>query len=191
VIYTNLFHFTVMLYIKALHIIFVVTWFAGLFYIVRLFVYAAEANTEEEPKRNILRQQFALMQRRLWYGITWPSAVLTFIFGHWVLVNYGWHKNIFAEGYEWLLVKYILVWLLLAYHLICHHIFKQQQSGVFSMSGQKLRVWNEVATLLLISIVFLVVVKNTVSLLYGVVGLVLIAILLMLAIQMYRKKRNQ
>lgn len=179
------------MYIKALHIIFVVTWFAGLFYIVRLFVYAAEANSEVEPKRSVLLEQFALMQKRLWYGITWPSAILTFIFGHWVLIDYGWHKNILSEGFEWLLVKYILVWLLLAYHLICHRIFKQQQNGVFTLSAQKLRVWNEVATLLLISIVFLVVVKNTMSLLYGIAGLILIAVLLMLAIQMYRKKRNQ
>src|SRR5690349_570746 len=68
-------------YILALHIIFIVTWFAGLFYIVRLFIYHVEADQKAEPERNILIKQFQVMQRRLWYGITWPSAVLTFIFG--------------------------------------------------------------------------------------------------------------
>ena len=68
-------------YIKALHIIFIVTWFSGLFYMVRLFVYSAEANVKPEPGRTILLQQFGIMQKRLWYGITWPSAILTLIFG--------------------------------------------------------------------------------------------------------------
>ncbi|MDR9488704.1 CopD family protein, partial [Salibacter sp.] len=72
-----------MLYIKALHIIFVVTWFAGLFYIVRLFIYHTEAEQRSEPEKSILQSQFRLMEKRLWYGITWPSAVLTMIFGIW------------------------------------------------------------------------------------------------------------
>ncbi|HEU5364474.1 MAG TPA: CopD family protein, partial [Hanamia sp.] len=76
-------------YIKALHIIFVVTWFSGLFYIVRLFVYSAEANEKPEPERSVLLKQFGIMQKRLWYGITWPSAVLTLIFGTWMGILYG------------------------------------------------------------------------------------------------------
>ena len=68
------------LYVKALHIIFIVTWFSGLFYIVRLFIYNTEALTEPEPAAGILQKQFSLMIKRLWLGITWPSAVLTLIF---------------------------------------------------------------------------------------------------------------
>src|SRR5690606_34717573 len=72
-------------YLKALHIIFVVTWFAGLFYIVRLFIYQVEALEKPEPERGILGKQLNLMARRLWWGITWPSAILTLVFGIWVL----------------------------------------------------------------------------------------------------------
>lgn len=177
-----------MLYIKALHIIFVVTWFAGLFYIVRLFVYTVEANGEDEPKRQILLSQFYIMQRRLWYGITWPSAILTFIFGHWVLLQGPWRHMLF-QSLDWLTIKYLLVWGLLLYHLWCHRTFNRQQKGIFTHSSNALRIWNEVATLFLIAIVFLVVVKNNLSLIYGVGGLILFALLLMLAINIYRKLR--
>jgi len=68
-------------YLKALHIIFIVTWFAGLFYIVRLFIYHTEAQDEEEVARIILQKQYKIMSKRLWYGITWPSAILTAILG--------------------------------------------------------------------------------------------------------------
>jgi len=76
-------------YIKALHIIFVVTWFAGLFYIVRLFIYFAEAQEKPEPERSILQNQFRIMQKRLWYGITWPSAILTLIFGFSIVLPFA------------------------------------------------------------------------------------------------------
>jgi putative membrane protein len=76
-------------YVKALHIIFIVTWFSGLFYIVRLFIYNTEAGEKDDPEKMILRKQFNLMIRRLWFGITWPSAVLTLIFGSIMLYLYG------------------------------------------------------------------------------------------------------
>src|SRR4029078_7832406 len=105
-------------YIKALHIIFVVTWFSGLFYIVRLFVYSAEASIKAEPERSILLKQFSIMQKRLWYGITWPSAILTLIFGIWLWQLYG-------SLPAWLLVKLFFVVALFIYHLSLHIIFKQ------------------------------------------------------------------
>ena len=77
------------LYVKALHIIFIVTWFSGLFYIVRLFIYNREAAEKEEPEKSILQKQFSIMIKRLWFGITWPSAVLTLIFGAWLWHLYG------------------------------------------------------------------------------------------------------
>src|SRR6187551_1013908 len=97
-------------YIKALHIIFVVTWFAGLFYMVRLFIYSAEANGKQEPEKTILFKQLSLMQNRLWYIITWPSAILTFIFGGWLWYLYG-------SFPVWLVVKVCFVLGLFLYHL--------------------------------------------------------------------------
>src|SRR5882672_10869832 len=111
-------------YIKALHIIFIVTWFSGLFYIVRLFIYNTEAEGKEEPERSILQAQFKVMIRRLWVGITWPSAVLTLIFGPWM-----WYLLGSIPG--WLIVKLIFVVALYLYHLSLHNIFRQQMSGVF------------------------------------------------------------
>ena len=69
------------LVVKSLHIISVVTWFAGLFYMPRLFVYFAEAETKSEVEKTILQNQFKIMQKRLWYGITWPSSIVVLIFG--------------------------------------------------------------------------------------------------------------
>ena len=171
-------------YIKALHIIFVVTWFSGLFYIVRLFVYNAEAHTKEEPERTILMKQFGLMQKRLWYGITWPSAILTLIFGTWIGILYG-------SLPTWLLVKLFFVLGLFVYHLSLHKIFKQQQNVNFSWSSQKLRMWNEVATLFLIAIVMLAVVKELLSVVWGLAVLIAFALVLLFAIKLYKKYRKE
>src|SRR5665213_1221230 len=168
-------------YIKALHIIFVVTWFSGLFYIVRLFVYNAEAHTKEDPERTILMKQFGIMQKRLWYGITWPSAILTLIFGTWMGILYG-------SLPTWLLVKLCFVLFLFIYHLSLHKIFKQQQRGDFKWTSQKLRMWNELATLFLIAIVMLAVVKQLLSVVWGLSVLIIIAVLLMIAIKAYKKQ---
>lgn len=171
-------------YVKALHIIFVVTWFSGLFYIVRLFVYSAEANHKSEPERSILLNQFSVMQKRLWYGITWPSAILTLIFGTSIGLLYG-------SLPSWLLVKLIFVLLLFIYHLSLHSIFRQQQKGNFKWSSQKLRMWNELATLFLIAIVMLAVVKELMSFVWGIAGLIAFAVILLIAIKIYKKYRNR
>lgn len=170
-------------YIKALHIIFIVTWFSGLFYIVRLFVYSAEANDKTEPEKSILLKQFSIMQKRLWYGITWPSAILTLIFGTWIGILYG-------SLPTWLLVKLFFVLFLFIYHLSLHSIFVQQQKQNFQWSSQKLRVWNEVATIFLIAIVMLAVVKQLLSVVWGIAVLIAFAIALMIAIKIYKKYRK-
>ena len=175
------------LYIKALHIIFVVTWFAGMFYIVRLFIYNAEANEKPEPDRTILKNQFSIMISRLWMGITWPSAILTVIFGTWVMYAIGY----FNEVPTWLWLKLGFVSLLYAYHFTLHAIYKQQKKGVFCYSSQQLRLWNEVATIFLVAIVMLVVVKQSMSWVWGLVGLVLFVVLLMSAIKIYKVLRNR
>lgn len=170
-------------YVKALHIIFVVTWFAGLFYIVRLFIYYAEAAEKPEPEKSILQKQLGIMQKRLWYGITWPSAILTLIFGGTMLYLYG-----SVPG--WLVWKIGFVVGLYVYHFLCHRIFKQQQQGLIKYTSTQLRIWNEVATLFLISIVFLVVLKSSLSMLWGIIGLILFSAILMLAIRIYKKTRE-
>ena len=171
-------------YIKALHIIFVVTWFSGLFYIVRLFVYSAEANTKPEPERSILLKQFSIMQKRLWYGITWPSAILTLIFGTWL-----WY--LFGSLPTWLLVKLLFVLGLFFYHLSLHAIFKQQAKDLFKYSSQQLRLWNEIATLFLFTIVMIAVVKQILSVVWAIAGIVAFAIVLLVAIKLYKKFRKE
>src|SRR5215213_532444 len=126
-------------YIKALHIIFIVTWFSGMFYIVRLFIYNVEAGEKPEAEKNILRMQFGVMIRRLWLGITWPSAILTLILGIWI-----W--SLLGVTPSWLVVKLGFVLGLFLYHFSLHVIYRQQQRGVFKYSSQQLRMWNEVAT---------------------------------------------
>ncbi|HXR83445.1 MAG TPA: CopD family protein [Hanamia sp.] len=171
-------------YIKALHIIFVVTWFSGLFYIVRLFVYSAEANEKNEPERSILLRQFGIMQKRLWYGITWPSAILTLVFGTWIGILYG-------SLPAWLLTKLCFVAGLFAYHVFLHSIFRQQQKENFRWSSQQLRMWNEVATIFLVAIVMLAVVKQLLSAAWGIAILILFVAVLFLAIKVYKRLRKR
>lgn len=171
------------LYIKAIHIIFVVTWFAGLFYMPRLFIYYTEAAEQPEPARQALQAQLSLMQRRLWYGITWPSAVVTLIMGLSTWYNYG-------ATPTWLIYKLGFVVLLYAYHLYCHAIFRQQQRGELRYTSMQLRIWNEVATIFLVSIVFLVVLKDALSMLWGILGLIAFIGLLLAGIRIYRQVRS-
>jgi len=171
-------------YIKALHIIFIVTWFAGMFYIVRLFIYHTESAEKASPEREILGTQFKIMIRRLWLGITWPSAVLTLLFGPWLWILMG-------SMPTWLAIKIVVVVLLYLYHLSLHVLYRQQMKGIFRFSSQKLRIWNEVATLLLFAIVFLASVKQGMSLIFGLAGLVSLTLVLLLAIRIYKTIRNR
>jgi len=151
---------------------------------VRLFVYNAEAQTKPEPGRTILMRQFGIMQKRLWYGITWPSAILTLIFGVWIGILYG-------SLPMWLLVKLFFVLGLFIYHLTLHSIFVQQKKEIFKWSSSQLRIWNEVATIFLIAIVMLAVVKQLLSVVWGVSVLIALAVLLMIAIKIYKKYRKK
>ena len=172
------------LYIKALHIIFVVTWFAGLFYIVRLFIYHAEADKKLPPAKEILQTQYKLMSKRLWHIITWPSAILASVFAFWML-----YKNPAYLEMPWMHVKLSFVLALYFYHFACHKIYKQLQNDVVKYTAFKLRIWNEVATILLFAIVFLVVLKSAINWIWGVVGIMLFGVLLMMSIRLYKKVR--
>jgi protoporphyrinogen IX oxidase len=170
-------------YIKALHIIFIVTWFAGMFYIVRLFIYNTEAAAKTGAEREILITQFNIMIRRLWLGITWPSAILTLILGPLLWIR-------MAATPNWLMVKLIFVLLLYCYHFSLHILFREQRRGIFRFSSQQLRIWNELATLFLFAIVFLATVKQGMSVAYGLAGMASLTIVLMAAIRIYKKLRR-
>ena len=178
-------------YLKALHIIFIVTWFAGLFYMPRFFIYATEAGDKSEPEKTILRTQFAVMMKRLWYGITWPSAILTLILGSYVMYEGNWYLTVFEEGGRWLLLKLGFVVLLYLYQFSLQRILSQELRGEFKYTSQQLRMWNEVATVLLIAIVMLVVVKQSMSMVWGVMGIIAFIFLLLGAIALYKKMRGK
>jgi putative membrane protein len=170
-------------YLKAIHIIFIITWFSGLFYIVRLFIYNTEASDKPEMERLMLRQQFNLMIKRLWLGITWPSAIATLILGPTVLYIYGTIET-------WMWIKLAFVVGLYLYHFSLQRIYTEQQRGIFRFASSQLRIWNEVATIFLVAIVMLATVKSDVSALWGLIGLILFVVLLMSAIRIYKMLRD-
>ena len=171
--------------LKALHIIFVVTWFSGLFYIVRLFIYQTEALDKTPNEEKILSPQLAIMAKRLWMAITWPSAILTLILGTLLLTT---RPDLITLPF--MHVKLSLVFLLFVYHLICHKQFTLLQKGQRWMTSNQLRLWNELATLFLVSIVFVIILKNEIDWLYGTIGLVIFAVLIGLSVRIYKKIRN-
>jgi protoporphyrinogen IX oxidase len=173
------------LYLKAVHIIFIVTWFAGLFYMPRLFVYIIEAHQKSEPEKSILLKQLMIMAKRLWYGITWPSAVITLGMGISLLVNQPfWLSESFMQ------IKLVLVVLLYGYHFSLHYLVNQLSKNVVQYTSQQMRVWNEVATLFLIGIVFLIVLKSALSMVWGIVGLLAVTLLIVLGIYLYKRVRK-
>lgn len=171
------------LYIKALHLVAVVSWFAGLLYIVRLFIYHVEAASRPEAERKVLEPQFALMERRLWYGITWPAMVAAAGFGLWMMVR------IQAWEQPWFQLKTVLLALLIGYHLYCGRIRKDLALGRCRLTSGRLRLWNEIATLLLFAIVFAAVLKSPWAAGKGMIGVAAFAALLVGAMVFIRVRR--
>ena len=173
-------------YIKSLHLIFVITWFSGLFYIVRLFVYQIEANEMPSPEKEILQKQYKIMTYRLWYIITWPSAVLATIFALLLL-----HLNPGFIEMPWMQVKLGFVVLLFIYHFKCHKIYTELQNDTVKYTSNFMRLWNEGATIILFAVVFLVILKNAINWIYGVVGIVLFSVIIMLGFKFYKRIREK
>jgi len=165
----------------------VVTWFAGLFYIPRLFIYHIEATEKPSPDKEILSTQLKLMTKRLWNIITWPSAILSTVFAIWLLIL----QPIWLQE-PWMHVKLAFVILLFLYHLKSHQIFKQLQRDEVNYTSKFMRIWNEGATLILFAVVFLVILKSAFNWIFGVIGIFVLGILLMLGIRLYRRiqKKN-
>lgn len=173
-------------YIKALHIIFMVSWFAALFYMPRLLIYHVEADAKPEPDRSILSAQLKLMQRRLWNIISWPAMALTWTFGLWMLFL---NPGLLTEA--WFILKIIFVLALSFYHIQTHILFMRQQRNEIKWTSFRLRLWNEVATILLFVIVFLAVPKVNTGWVWAVLGLILFAAAIFGAVAIYKANREK
>ena len=139
-----------MLYVKALHIVFMVTWFAGLFYLPRLFVYHAMAEDD------ISKERFKIMERKLFFGIMAPGAILTIVFGVWMLIDYAWAAH---AGRTWLTGKFILLAILILYHLHSGKLMLDFKHNRNRYGHVFYRWYNEFPVILLIAIVILAVAK--------------------------------
>jgi protoporphyrinogen IX oxidase len=170
---------------KAFHIIGVVVWFAGLFYLVRLFIYHIEANQEAEPAQSILKKQYTIMEKRLYGIITTPGMLVTVVCAIGLLVT----QPDFLKQ-PWMHAKLGFVVLLLGYHFYCKRLMKQLEENACKWSSQQMRAMNEAPTLLLVVIVMLVIFKNNLPTditAWVVFGLV---VLMAVTIQLYAKKRR-
>jgi len=170
---------------KAFHIIGVVVWFAGLFYIVRLFIYHIEANQEPEPAQSILKKQYTIMEKRLYGIITTPGMLVTVACAIGLLVT----QPDFLKQ-PWMHAKLGFVALLLGYHFYCKRLMRQLEENTCKWGSKQMRAMNEAPTLLLVVIVMLVIFKNslptdlTAWLVFGLV------VLMAVTIQLYAKKRR-
>ena len=174
------------LYAKAIHIIFVICWMAGLFYAVRLFVYHTEARQRAAAEYGVLHRQFTVMEKKLWWVITTPSMYLAVLGGLTML----WQAPDLLAA-PWMQVKLGFVAVLIAYHFICQRIMFRLEAEQSRWTSVHLRLWNEVATVILFAIVFLVVLKHALNWIYGVLGIVALAIVLMLAVRLYKRARGR
>lgn len=157
---------------------------AGLFYIVRLFIYHIEANQRAASEREVLQKEFDMMASRLWNIITTPAMVLTVLAGICML-----YLNPYLLRTGWMLVKLVFVAGLLIYHFTCQHIMLQLRHRICKWTSMQLRIWNEVATILLVAIVFVVILKNALNWIYGIIGLFLFIAIIMTAVKIYKYYR--
>ncbi|MBK1439379.1 CopD family protein [Parapedobacter sp. ISTM3] len=174
------------LYAKAVHIIFVITWMAGLFYMVRLFIYHTEARQKSVQEYQVLHRQFMQMESKLWWIITTPSMYLAIAAGLTMLYVV---PGLLQAG--WMHVKLTFVLGLVGYHFTCQRIMFKLRSETSKWTSTRLRMWNELATVILFAIVFAVVLKSAVNWIYGVLGLLLLSLMLMLAVKIYKKIRER
>ena len=172
--------------IKSLHIIFVVSWFAGLFYIVRLFINHIESTKFDAEKQKILQEQFCVMEKKLWWIITTPAMILTILFGTWMIILVPSYLSA-----PWMHIKLAFVALLLVYHFVCQKILFDLKKDKFNWKSNGLRIWNEVATLALVAIVFIVTLKDSMNWIKGTVGFFAVAIGLMMGIKLYKRLRKK
>lgn len=171
---------------KAFHLIGVVVWFAGLFYLVRLFVYHAEAAQEPEPAQTILKKQYELMEKRLYNIITTPGMIVTVVMAIGLIST---EPEVLKSG--WLHIKLALVLGLIGYHHYCKRLMKQLAKDECQWTGQQFRALNEAPTIFLVTIVLLAVFKNNLPLDLTTWLIVALVIAMAASIQLYAKKRRK
>ena len=171
-------------YFVAVHIVFVISWMAGLFYILSLFIYHTEANEKPEPEKSILLQQFTKMEATLWKIICAPAMVISVVAGVSMLTL---HPMLLQMS--WMHVKLGFVVGLLIYHFICQNIVKQLKNNQFKMTSFQLRLWRELATIFMIAIVFVVILKSAINWIYGLTGIMGVAMAIMIAVKLYKNYR--
>ncbi|GAB5552852.1 MAG: protoporphyrinogen oxidase HemJ [Saprospiraceae bacterium] len=173
-------------FFKALHIIGFVAWFAGLFYLVRMFVYHVEASGKEQPERDILTRQFHLMQWRVYRIICNPGMMITWTAGLVMIFLYGWEW--FTVNY-WLHIKLLLLIGMVVYQLWCKRTIIKLNEGQLNISSFQFRLLNEVPTIFLVAIVMLAVYKNSLNGLYAILGLFGFGFLLFIGTKAYKRAR--
>jgi len=171
-------------YFTAVHIVFVISWMAGLFYILSLFIYHTEANEKPEPEKSILLKQFVKMEATLWKIICAPAMIIAVLAGASMLT-----LNPDLLRTDWMQVKLGFVVGLLIYHFICQNIVKQLKNNRFKLSSFQLRLWRELATIFMIAIVFVVILKNAINWIYGLIGIMGVAMAIMIAVKLYKNYR--
>ena len=173
---------------KCIHIIFVVSYFAGIFYMVRLFIYHTEALEKEEPERSILHKQFSFMEERLWNIITVPALILMVLSG--IYMFYAMQWAYFTQG--WMHVKLLFIVFLFVYHYYSWRLMKRLQAGQTTLTSVQLRMLNEVATIILFVVVFAVVLRGYfVAYWYAsLLAFVAMGVLIMLVVKLVNKGKN-
>ena len=169
---------------KSFHFVGIVVWFAGLFYLVRLFVYHAEAEEQSEPAKTILKEQYQIMEKRLYNLITTPGMFVTVI----MAIALVWTEPHVLQD-TWLQIKVTLVSLLIGYHFYCGWLIKKLEKNESGWSGQQFRALNEVPTVLLVMIVLLAVFKQTLPVSSSISGIIAMIVVMALSIHLYAKKR--
>ncbi len=173
------------LWLKAFHIVGVVAWFAGVFYLPRLFVYHAEAREKPEPARSILQGQYQIMEKRLYRIIMTPAMVLALAMAAGLVAL---SPELLQE--PWLHIKLALVALLVAYHVLCGWVMTQLAAGTCQISGQQFRWFNEVPTVLFVVVVMLAVFKNDLPTSWTAWVVVAMVVAMIATLQLYARKRR-
>lgn len=179
---------TLFLLLKSLHVFGFVAWFAGLFYLFRIFVYHTEAMDREEPAKSILIKEFNAMEWRVYKIIATPAINITWICGLGMLYIHGWE---WFSVNIWMHVKLVFLACLTAYHLYAKKIIVQLEQGTNTYTSYQFRLMNEVPTIFLLSIALLAVFKNTLNFLYALIGIIGFGIALVLATKAYRSYREK
>jgi len=174
------------LWFKSFHIIGFVVWFAGLFYLVRLFIYHAEAAALPEPAQGILKQQYGIMEKRLYHIITMPGMLVTIAMAIGILWT---EPEVLKQG--WLHAKLGFVAVLIGYHFYCGRLMKQLAENRCQWTGQTLRALNEAPTILLLLIVLLAIFKDSLPTDMATVAVIASVLLMMVTIYLYAKKRKR